>query len=405
MKMLKLIKNKSDHKKSISEIEKLIELQPDRGTSERDKLDVLVLIVEEYEKRKYPFNIPDPISALKFRMEQKSLTQRDLIPFLGSRSKASEILSGKRSLTISMMRALHNGLGIPAKVLLGEYDRDILKESNIDWTKFPINEMVKRHWIKETINEANLDKEKTIRKFISPIIDSKRFEALYRRTNSYRSSRTANRYALAIWTVRILTQAMVNPPASNYNNGTITLDTMRQIAQLSSFKQGPRLAIEFLSKQGISVIIEPHHLRTYLDGSAIMVEDDKPIIGLTIRYDRLDNFWFTLMHELAHISMHFGDKAIQFYDDLEIENRESIKEQSANELASHALIPKRQWTQNTISNLKSIRDIINFAGKLKIHPAIIAGRIQHETKNYRKFSRLIGKGQVRQLFPEINWTS
>ena len=100
MKMLKLIKNKSDHKKSISEIEKLIELQPDRGTSERDKLDVLVLIVEEYEKRKYPFNIPDPISALKFRMEQKSLTQRDLIPFLGSRSKASEILSGKRSLTI-----------------------------------------------------------------------------------------------------------------------------------------------------------------------------------------------------------------------------------------------------------------------------------------------------------------
>ncbi len=88
------------------------------GSAEADELDILADLVEHYESKEHPIGAPDPISAIEFRMDQQGLTLRDLIPYIGSRSKVSEVLSGRRGLTMSMVRALHKGLGIPADVLL-----------------------------------------------------------------------------------------------------------------------------------------------------------------------------------------------------------------------------------------------------------------------------------------------
>jgi HTH-type transcriptional regulator/antitoxin HigA len=91
------------------------------GTPEGDRLDVLTTLVDAYEARHYPIDPPDPIEAIRFRMEQQGLTRKELEPMIGTRARVSEVLSGKRSLTIEMIRRLHDGLGISADVLIREH--------------------------------------------------------------------------------------------------------------------------------------------------------------------------------------------------------------------------------------------------------------------------------------------
>jgi len=119
--MTKILKSKSEYLEALAELKRLVALDPDSETPEGDELELLAVLIEEYESREYPFNNPDPIDALLFRMEQQGLTPQDLAPFLGSPSTVSEILNRKRTLTLEMIRALHAGLGLPADILIQEY--------------------------------------------------------------------------------------------------------------------------------------------------------------------------------------------------------------------------------------------------------------------------------------------
>ena len=117
---IKPIKTEADHEAALAEIERLMDLDPDLNTLEGDRLDVVATLVEAYEAKHFPIDAPDPIAAIEFCMEQRGLTRRDLEPMIGGRGRVSEVLSGKRALSLSMIRKLHKGLGIPAEVLLGE---------------------------------------------------------------------------------------------------------------------------------------------------------------------------------------------------------------------------------------------------------------------------------------------
>src|SRR4030067_74383 len=108
----KVIKTEEDYHFALDRIDKLMDARP--GTPEFDELELLSTLVEIYEDKNYPINMRDPVSAIKFRMEQLGLNQQDLVAFMGSRSKVSEILNRKRTLTLSMIRALSKGLGIPS---------------------------------------------------------------------------------------------------------------------------------------------------------------------------------------------------------------------------------------------------------------------------------------------------
>ena len=110
------IRTEEEYEAALARIDEIFDAE--MGTAEGEELDELADLVESYEDKHYPIGLPDPISAIEFRMDQAGLTQRDLIPYIGSRSKVSEVLSGKRDLTMSMARALHEHLGIPADVLL-----------------------------------------------------------------------------------------------------------------------------------------------------------------------------------------------------------------------------------------------------------------------------------------------
>ena len=110
------LKNRHDYRHALKEIETL--MQARRYTSEGDRLDVLVTLVEAWEHKHYPLDLPDPIEAIKYHMEQNGLVPRDLIPFIGSRNRVHEVLNRKRPLTLKMIQRLHAGLRIPAESLL-----------------------------------------------------------------------------------------------------------------------------------------------------------------------------------------------------------------------------------------------------------------------------------------------
>jgi HTH-type transcriptional regulator/antitoxin HigA len=116
MKGLKPLRTEKDYRQALSEIERLWGAR--LGTPKGDRLDILATLIEVYEAEHYPMDPPDPIEAIKFRMEQQSLTRKDLEPILGSRTRVSEVLNRKRGLSIQMIRALHQKLGISAEVLI-----------------------------------------------------------------------------------------------------------------------------------------------------------------------------------------------------------------------------------------------------------------------------------------------
>lgn len=116
------IRTESDYEAALAEIEALFDAEVD--TPEGDRLEVLTTLVEAYEQKHHPVPPPDPIEALRYHLESRGLTRRDLEPFLGSRARVAEILNRKRSLTIEMIRRLHEGLGVPAEILIRPYPLD-----------------------------------------------------------------------------------------------------------------------------------------------------------------------------------------------------------------------------------------------------------------------------------------
>ncbi|MBX7116093.1 MAG: transcriptional regulator [Myxococcaceae bacterium] len=113
---LKVINSDREYRRALKAIERLFEAK--RGSREHDVLEVLVLLVDDYERRTFPMEAPDPVAAIRFRLEQRGMEPKDLVPLLGSRSRVSEILNHKRGLTIEMVRRLFDELHIPMEALI-----------------------------------------------------------------------------------------------------------------------------------------------------------------------------------------------------------------------------------------------------------------------------------------------
>jgi len=118
---IKPIRTKTDYRAALKEIETLMPARAD--TPEGERLDVLVTLVEAYEKKHYRLDLPDPVEAIKFRMEQSGLGPKDLVPMIGQINRVYEVLNRKRPLTLQMIRRLHRDLGIPAESLIKELEQ------------------------------------------------------------------------------------------------------------------------------------------------------------------------------------------------------------------------------------------------------------------------------------------
>ena len=298
---------------------------------------------------------------------------------------------------IKEMAALHEKLAIPSELLIREPTTEYLGLEEIKESDIPVKLLVKRKWIENMRSGSEL-----LKRFLAPAGSP----VLLRHTLTFGANARTNRTHVWLWLSRVREVA----DSRSYLNGKfhredLTRDLLRYIAKLSWMDKGPRLAKDFLEERGIAVVIEPHLPATHLDGAAMIGRNGAPVIGLTLREDRLDNFWFTLIHELVHVWKHLDNNKHRAIVDENIEKfleTEKI-EQEANEIAGEILLPHSIWRRSDAFANPSTKTIQALAADLQISPAIVAGRIRHEKHNYALFSGLVGYRQVRTHFQEVRW--
>lgn len=229
------------------------------------------------------------------------------------------------------------------------------------------------------------------------------------KTDCVRTARSTDRFALAAWAGFILRRAEQLRPQGEFQLGDWKEDRLRELRSLSRFDVGPRLAVQFLSERGVVVVIEPHLKRTRLDGAAMLRSDGTPVIGLTVRHDRADNFWFTLFHELMHILLHLRSENARdighslYIDDLDVAPDVSPLEKQADTAAREALLPNADWQDSAARFAVAPATVEQLARQVGVSEAIVAGRVRFERRNYRLLSSMVGAGEVRSLFPDVEW--
>jgi len=152
----------------------------------------------------------------------------------------------------------------------------------------------------------------------------------------------------------------------------------------------------YLALHGIVFIWEEALPSMKLDGAVFSLSSGHIVVALSLRYSRLDNFWFTLMHELAHVVLHANQLEKPILDDLDVES-DSLIERQADRLASDGLIPRNEWRSCPARYTNSITDILSFAERLGIPAQCVAGRLQREQKRYDLFTELINQYNVREI--------
>jgi HTH-type transcriptional regulator/antitoxin HigA len=247
------VRTEADYEKAKVRISTLL---PRTDESSLDELDILSTLVEQYEKRLYALDGPTPLSAIRFRMNQAELKARDLEPFIGGRSRVSEVLSGKRPLSLDMIRALHRNLGIPLQSLIGgdvvEITTDLREPSGA-----ALQMLRDRKFIRSNESFAS---------YLDRAFGVGEVAACWRKSRTERTSAKTDHAALSGWlaAVRILADQIEIAKARRPSPEALG----RRIAKLSVQPDGPQLAKAELARLGIILITLEHLPGTYLDGRA-----------------------------------------------------------------------------------------------------------------------------------------
>jgi HTH-type transcriptional regulator / antitoxin HigA len=385
---IKPIRTAEDLKNAKERVRKLI--QRSASGENDDEIDVLSALIEQFEQNYFPIGTPTPVAAIRFRMEELGLTPRQLEPFIGSRARVSEVLSGKRQLSIDMIRSLHEGLGIPYESLISD-------RSSGGTGQFPASAIYRLKALGFDIDRRR------IRSFISSSLDQSAPAALLRKTSTQRAASKTDQAALLLWQAAVLKKSETLPQTGTFDPSRFGPRDLRQVAKLSTKADGPRRAIRELTSKGIALIIVPPLPGTFLDGAAMLSSAGKPVIGLTLRYDRIDSFWFTLLHELAHLTLHYDDltdSKTVFIDDMEIQS-DDMREREADALARDSLIPSDVLKEFGWGGATTYDDLVAIATRARVHIAVVAGRWQRDHQNYKKFARLIERNTVRSMLAGV----
>lgn len=266
---------------------------------------------------------------------------------------------------------------------------------DIVWGQLPYREMIKRKWFDMPRGANPVER---VKEYFLRAAGPQFATALHRK--KMHSGNAPNEYALLAWQARVLEKARGKIEAQEIGPFDIDDRWMSQLVELTKRKDGPKRARELLARKGIVLIVERHLPGSYLDGAAMLADGDTPVIGLTLRHDRLDNFWFVLMHELGHVFLHlFDGLRFDFFDEEYGSDGDTI-EAEADRFALDALIPSDLWDQ-CLSRFALSEEAVKIdAETIGIDPSIIAGRIRKERGNYTIFNDLIGLGQVRSQLEE-----
>jgi HTH-type transcriptional regulator/antitoxin HigA len=208
----------------------------------------------------------------------------------------------------------------------------------------------------------------------------------------------ANDWILLSWKAQVtrIAERIIEDRQPTYR--PLAVSWLVDLVCLSRLNDGPVRARDMLLEHGIVLVVEPHIVGMKVDGAAFLV-GKVPVIGLTLLRDALDNFWFTLLHEVAHVVLHYHTGLSSgFFDDETTSVEVDEMEGEANAFASNLLLSEELWARSPARIAKTAEPIERLARQLNIHPAIVFGRVRMERRDYSLFSNKIGRGLVRGQF-------
>lgn len=334
----------------------------------------------------------------------RRLSQRELADRLGISEQQVQRYESDRYSGISLSRytRLLELLGIAICPKLAPYWGES-QENSSNSTALEIDGSVltairKRNWISVPRGTAQEGVGQILATYVAESAGLSRTGSLYRR--HIRDEAAIDDNALLIWQARVLREATSNRHALRSKFNIVDIGWLTNLAKLSARPDGPVQAANYLRAHGILLVFVPHLPRTRLDGAAMLLSDGTPVIALTLRYDRLDSFWFTLFHEVGHVLLHFhAGLDVGFIDNLDVID-DGDKERDADLFALSALISDGVWNAAPARFSNSSEAVRKLASSLGIHPAIIAGRIRKERADYAVFNDLIGTGTVRRMLAD-----
>lgn len=250
-------------------------------------------------------------------------------------------------------------------------------------SKLPMNELVKRGWI------SSEDPTSSLLSFFKNI-HKDRCGVLYRKSDS------SNEVLISLWLSHLKSTSEIEyfikkPPQFT----GITKEDLRNIARMSPDVHSINKLPEILLDYGIILIYQKSFNGMKLDGVSFKLSTGTPVIGLSFRFKRLDYFWFTLMHELSHLSLHYELLDNPILDELDVDSDSPI-EVAANRMAKAAFVDRHIWRNCTPKYDKSIGAINKFAHEVNIHPAIIAGLLRKESGDFKAYSTIVNDFNVRE---------
>ena len=332
-----------------------------------------------------------PGEYLSEELEDRNLTQSDFAEIIGRPLKTvNEIIKGKKSITPETANAIAAAFGTSPDIWLGlQADYDIYKlqnQKNKDkqsdvkdraelYSLFPVRDLKKRGWIPDEKNVKKLKED--IFRLYSIRNTTVWKEGCLARFKKSGCGEINNNYINA-WIELGKKIASTTKAAAFDKNGLKQF--VPSIKEYSKHKDGVKKIVEKLNSIGVKLIFLPHFSKTRVDGASFWM-DGSPVILMSLRYDRIDNFYFTLMHEIGHIVLHGDDDRHNFFDDMnEAGKSNDKKEKEANRYSQNNLTPLDFIAELKEQRIIHAKAIVQKSNDLKIHPGLLIGILQHEGK-------------------------
>ncbi|MCO5218857.1 MAG: helix-turn-helix domain-containing protein [Thermomicrobiales bacterium] len=333
-----------------------------------------------------PAEVFPPGEFIKDTLEDRGWTQEDLAEILGRHASAvAELISGKRELNVEWARGLAEAFDTSPQVWLnlesayrlaqgGSGTNGGIRKRARVYEKAPVREMQRRGWIAGSKDPDVLERElSTFYGVDSLDVEPTHLAFAARKSSQYVMETTPSERAWIQQVVRKAGEVTV----SAYSSEALAR-AIPQLAAAAETEEGVEQVGRILAAAGIPFVVVKHLSGTRIDGGCVMV-DDKPIIGLSLRYGRIDNFWFTLLHELGHARQGVSSLDRDLMQQPDNGDSQMGSEVYANDFAANTLLPDSSLSADLGDSIDAIDDtvIMHLSAKHRLHPGIIVGRLQH----------------------------
>jgi len=337
-----------------------------------------------------PAELFPPGDLLREELEERGWTQGDLAEILGvSQRLVSEIATGKRTITRETARRLGAAFGTSAQFWLNLESAyqlaravrptdDVKRRARL-YTKAPIKDMIRRGWIEPSNRVVVLEKQVVEFFELSSIEDEPRLAAASRKSSSYR--RMTEAQAAWLFRAKHLAQTV---PAATFTKRALD-ECLQRLKALTANAQDIRNVPRVLGESGIRFLVVEHLPKTRIDGACLWLDAKSPVVVLSLRYDRINWFWHTLMHELGHVSKRHGydsppvlDSSLVGDDAVSFEDKPA-HEREIDKFAAEHLVPQEELDGfiARVRPLYSKHRIEGFANRIGVHPGIVLGQLQY----------------------------